>query len=85
MPAQENTLARKRGRPATGRGQTVGVRILPDLMDAMDAAIAADGVRVTRPEMIRRIVADWLRERGFVPQPKPASITSEELDATNDG
>lgn len=37
MTAQEKTLAKKLGRPATGQGQTVGVRLHPAELAALDA------------------------------------------------
>lgn len=43
---------RRRGRPATGRGETIGVRIHPDQLIALDA-YRGD---LTRPEAIRRLI-----------------------------
>ncbi|WP_303703022.1 hypothetical protein [Brevundimonas naejangsanensis] len=37
MTKQDKTLAKKRGRPATGIGQTIGVRIHEDQLAAIDA------------------------------------------------
>ena len=60
MTEQEKRLAKNRGRPATGRGQTIGVRMLPDQLSALDAWIAKQPRKVTRPEAIRAFVARGL-------------------------
>lgn len=57
MNEQEKMLAqKKRGRPATGKGLTVGVRLQPDLLDWLDAECAKQDDQPSRPEMIRRIL-----------------------------
>jgi len=66
MTNQEKKLAKKRGRPATGRSKTIGVRIPNDMLKGLDAAIAASDAQPGRPKMIRRIVAEWLVKRGFL-------------------
>ncbi|WP_349371773.1 hypothetical protein [Salinarimonas sp.] len=59
---------KSRGRPPTGIGKPVGLRLYPELEAAVDAAIAAQPEpKPGRPEMIRRALADWLRERGHLP------------------
>ena len=60
MAEQEKQLAKKRGRPATGRGQTVGVRMQRDQLAALDAWIAGQSEPFTRPEAIRAMVAAML-------------------------
>ena len=57
MTPQGKRLAKRRGRPATGRGKTIGVRILPDQLAALDAWIDRQLEPVTRPEAIRTMVA----------------------------
>jgi hypothetical protein len=57
MTEQEKRLAKNRGRPATGRGQTIGVRMLPDQLEQLDAWIASQAGEMTRPEAIRRLVS----------------------------
>ena len=53
---------KKRGRPATGKGVQVVVRLQPDDLDALDAHIAAQPEpKPTRPEAIRRVLAKGLR------------------------
>jgi hypothetical protein len=58
---------RARGRPATGKGTPVQVRIQDPDLDALDRAIAErPGPHLTRPEFIRQIVLQWLKRRGFI-------------------
>lgn len=54
----------KRGRPATGKDPMVGFRSPAELTVALDAAAQAQDGQPSRSELIRRIVTDWLRERG---------------------
>jgi hypothetical protein len=52
----------KLGRPkTTGKGESVNLRLLPQLMGALDAHIAAQPEpRPSRPEAIRRLLAEAL-------------------------
>lgn len=62
-----NATKKPRGRPATGKGVPVQVRLQPELEQAVDAAIAAaPDPKPTRPELIRRALAAWLRGEGFL-------------------
>ena len=57
MSDQEKMLAQnKRGRPATGKGLTVGVRLQPDLIAWVDAERAKLDPEPTRPEFIRQLI-----------------------------
>jgi hypothetical protein len=52
------SIRRGRGRPKTGKGEGVHLRLLPELMGALDAHIAAQPEpRPSRPEAIRRLLA----------------------------
>ena len=54
---------KKRGRPkTTGKGELIGVRILPPLLKELDAWIRGQESRPSRPEAIRRFL-----ERGLAP------------------
>jgi len=66
MTRQEKRLAKKRGRPATGRGQTIGVRIHDKEIALVDTWIAAQPEPVTRPEAIRIAIRDWLAGLGLL-------------------
>src|SRR3954466_12962576 len=58
------TEKRGRGRPKTGIGPNIGLRLYPELEAALDAWIAAQPEpRPSRPEAIRRIL------RTFLPAP----------------
>jgi hypothetical protein len=49
-------LAKKRGRPATGRGKTVGVRCHNSLLESIDEWRRSEPDRPTRARAIRRLV-----------------------------
>ena len=58
---------KKRGRPATGIGSNVGLRLYPDLEQALDAWIASQpDPKPTRPEAIRAALRDHLTSLGFI-------------------
>ncbi|WP_110375626.1 ribbon-helix-helix protein, CopG family [Chelatococcus asaccharovorans] len=44
----------------------IGLRSSPDFTAAIDKAAAAESDNPSRSEMIRRIVAEWLRQKGFL-------------------
>ena len=69
MIKQEKMLAKKRGRPATGRGQTIGVRCHEPLIDAVDRFISEEAPGITRPEAIRRLATEQLQGLGIMPLP----------------
>jgi len=53
--------SKKRGRPTTGIGKAIGLRLYPDLEARLDAWIARQPEpRPSRPEAIRRILAEHL-------------------------
>lgn len=57
QPSTEKVLAKnKRGRPATGRGQTIGVRLHPDLLAWVDTERAKLTPEPSRPEFIRSLI-----------------------------
>jgi hypothetical protein len=59
---QKNASQKRRGRPPTGRGKTIGVRIHDDRLAAIDAWIARQpDPKPTRPEAIRRLFEKALR------------------------
>ena len=54
---------KKRGRPkTTGKGELIGVRILPPLLKELDAWIRGQEPRPSRPEAIRKFL-----EQGLAP------------------
>lgn len=54
------TQKKKRGPPATGKGELIGVRIQPDQMAPLDAWIATQDDAPSRPEAIRRLLTEAL-------------------------
>jgi hypothetical protein len=61
---------KKRGRPkTTGKGELIGVRILPPLLKELDAWIAGQGNPMSRPHAIRRLVERALAGKGIALQP----------------
>jgi uncharacterized protein (DUF4415 family) len=65
--AMEKTITekRKRGRPATGLGELIGVRIQPDLLARVDEYRLAQNPEQTRPEAIRALLDEALAENGI--------------------
>lgn len=62
MDDQETLITKKRGPKPTGIGTLIGVRMLPDLLAALDKWIdRQDEPKPTRPEAVRRILWDVLR------------------------
>jgi hypothetical protein len=67
MPSISDTK-KVRGRPPTGIGKNVGLRLYPDMEQALDSFIAKQKEPIGRPEAIRRILTDYLKRRGFLGQ-----------------
>ena len=61
-----NTQTRK-SRPKT-TGELVGTRLQPDLLTAIDSWRREQSDLPGRPESIRRILTDWLVEKGYLKQ-----------------
>ena len=56
--------AKRRGRPVTtGTGTTIGVRMLDDRIAVLDAWIAKQKPKLSRPEAIRRLVELGLKAK----------------------
>lgn len=51
-----NGTAKKRGRPATGLGTGINVRLQPSELNALDGWIAVNYPGLSRPEGIRRLM-----------------------------
>jgi hypothetical protein len=56
MKKSINVIKKGRGRPATGQGTLIGVRLQPAHLKALDAWIAKQTTSVTRPEAIRAMM-----------------------------
>lgn len=55
----------RRGRPATGQGTPVLVRLQPDLLEVLDRFAGELGK--SRPEAMRAAFSQWAGSAGFVP------------------
>ena len=63
---KKTTEKRPRGRPkTTGRGELIGLRLLPDLLSGLDKHVAATGAE-SRPAAIRQVLADYLKRKGLI-------------------
>jgi hypothetical protein len=59
-------IPKKRGRPPTGKDPMLTFRSPPDLIAAIDTAIARERDTPNRSEMIRRILTRSLTRRGLM-------------------
>ncbi len=56
------------GRPATGQGTPITVRVQPPQLAALDAWISEQPEpRPGRPEVMRVALSDYLRAKGYLP------------------
>jgi hypothetical protein len=69
-----NVIKKRRGRPATGRGTLIGVRLQPSQLKELDAWIDKQDASLTRPEAIRAMMETILhilsKDRGEKPAKK---------------
>ena len=73
MAKSINDIPKKKpGRPATGKGEGVLVRLQPDQLKALDAWIAKQSRPLTRPEAIRAMMETILHILSRDPGEKPA-------------
>lgn len=57
MKAQEKKITKKLGRPATGQGKMIGVRLQPSALAQLDTWIGKQPKpKPSRPEAIRRLI-----------------------------
>lgn len=56
MAGQEKKISKKLGRPATGVGTGVLVRLQPDQLESLDAWITNQDHTLSRPEALRRMI-----------------------------
>ena len=57
MKRQSATPPKKRGPPATGKGEPILVRLQPAQLAALDAWMGRQDAGLSRPEAIRRLLA----------------------------
>ena len=71
MNTSINVIKKTRGRPATGQGTLIGVRLQPAQLKALDAWIAKQNASLTRPEAIRALMETILHILANDPGEKP--------------
>lgn len=72
MRLSTTVLTQKRRGPApTGKGTLVGVRLQPDLLDALDRYIREEQPGTSRPEALRTAFRDWLIGHGYLENSPP--------------
>jgi hypothetical protein len=74
-------LKKKRGRPATGKGEGVLVRLQPSQLDALDAWIEKQSPPPSRPEAIRGMIDAMLQMLAKDPGEKPRGTTKHNRQA----
>ena len=57
---------KSRGRPSTGIGKAIGLRLYPELERALDKFEKVQLPKLSRPEAIRQILTDYLKRRGLL-------------------
>lgn len=71
MSDQQKTVItpkRRRGPRPTGKGELIGVRLQPDLLSCLDAYRAELPGDPSRPEAIRELLTEMLRNLGYMPK-----------------
>ena len=58
---------KSRGRPRTGVGTLIGVRMPPDELALLDRFIAEQKPDMSRPEALRYAFKDWATSQGLLP------------------
>ena len=91
MPSiADSRKKRGRGRPPTGIGKPVGLRLYPDLERQIDAWASKQADKPSRPEAIRRLVEHALTAKGPARPPskgaarKASEIAARELEPLGD-
>lgn len=67
MLTEKNSPKRRRGRPATGSGDVIGLRLQPELQEALEQwMIGQKELSLTKQEAIRRLLRATLIDRGHL-------------------
>jgi hypothetical protein len=90
MNRQPATRPKKRGPPATGKGEPILVRLQPGQLAALDDWIARQDAQLSRPEGIRRLLDQALavsrpvKQRTQKTRSKARDLSSAQLDGLFD-
>lgn len=57
---------KKRGRPATGKNPHLSIRVDPEIIHAVETYRSNENGNLNQSEAIRRILKDWLTEKGYL-------------------
>ena len=80
MAKQTVISQKKRGPAPTGKGELLGVRVLPPLMAKLDSWIAKQDDAPSRPEAIRRLVEKGLSHQPLEPgKPHRGAARAKEM------
>jgi hypothetical protein len=66
MRRQEKMITKRLGRPATGKGTLIGVRLQPPMLAALDRWLTEQPDQLSRPDAIRLALRDWLTGLGLL-------------------
>lgn len=67
---EKNGTKKPRGRPATGRGTQIQVRLHDDLLSPLDK-VQAEFDLASRPDAVRFVLKEWLQSQGRLPLNPP--------------
>lgn len=67
MPSIDDTKKPKKGRPVVDT-EPVNLRLPREMIEAIDAFRKAESDLPTRPEGIRRLLSETLKDRGYLPK-----------------
>lgn len=80
-----DSYKRMRGRPRID-ATLVGVRMPPDLLEALDRFARDDGRSLSRPEALRVAFREWAKAKGLISKgPRDEGKRPDELTSDNDG
>jgi len=82
MKRQSATPPKKRGPPATGKGEPILVRLQPAQLAALDAWIARQDAQLSRPEAIRRLLEQLAVSQPIKSRTQKARSTAFDLAST---
>jgi hypothetical protein len=80
MKSINGTIKKRRGRPATGAGTSINVRLHSDALDRLDAWIATQDDKPSRPEALRRLFELGV-DKTIVTKDKPVTAPTKPTSA----
>jgi hypothetical protein len=80
MARQSVIPQKKRGPPATGKGEPIMVRLQPDLLNKLDSWCATQDDAPSRPEGVRRLLETALAYARRATSPRSKSTSAKALE-----